>query len=160
MVGCRFVPRRLYRYFRREGSITDMSRHHKPGLAFDYIRILDFLYEGWSKQGLFPQLEDSFEQMCFDKFRSAIETCQPWERAGIAYAMAALLHKRELKPRNKILRALKDGELTIRLGDFPGKEITLLKPLRGWQKILYVGNWQGRRVLRIFGFKLASWNKQ
>lgn len=50
-------------------------------------------------------------------------------------------------------------DLTIRLGDFPGKEIALRKPLKGWRKNFYAGNWQGRRVLRIFGFKLASWNK-
>lgn len=156
----RFIPRKLYRYFRREGSITSQVLHHKPGIAFDYIKVLYFLYEGWSKKGLLPQLEDSFERMCFDMLRSAIETCQPWERTGIAYAMAEFLRQKGLEPRNKALRALKDGNLTIRLGDFPNKEITLLKPLRGWQKILYVGNWQGRKVLRIFGFKIASWEKQ
>lgn len=155
----RFVPRKLYRYFRREGSITSKALHHKMGVAFDYIKILDFLHEEWKKQGLFPQMESSFEQVCFSKLRSAIEICQPWERTGIAYVMAASLHRWGLEPRNETLRALKNGELTIRLGDFPGKEITLLKPLRGWQKLFYVGNWQGRRVLRLFGIKLASWKK-
>lgn len=155
----RFVPKKLYRYFRREGSITSKALRHKLGLAFDYIKILDFLHEEWTKQGLFPKMEASFEELCFSKFRSAIEICQPWERPGIAYVMASSLHGWGLQPRNETLRALKEGDLKIRLGAFPGKDITLLKPLRGWQKLLYVGNWQGRRVLRIFGIKVASWKK-
>lgn len=155
----RFVPKKLYRYFRHEGSITSNALRHKPGLAFDYIKILNFLHEEWLKQGLFPQMEASFEEICFSKFRSAIEICQPWERAGIAYVMASSLHRWGLNPRTEILRALKEGSLRIRIGSFPGKDITLLKPLRGWQKLFYIGNWQGRRILCVFGCKLASWKR-
>ena len=152
-----FVPMRLYRYHRHEGSLTHEAAGRRPGLAFDYISILDAVHGFWQEHGLFPGLAPQFEKLCLDRLRSAIDICPAWERPGIAWALACLLHRWGLEPRSRLLRALKQGDVSLRLGPFPGRDITLLKPLEGWEKICWVGRWQGRRALRLFTFKAASW---
>jgi len=155
----RFIPQKYYRYFRREGSFMDSVRNRKKNLAFDHIMLLESIHSFWAEHNLFPQINPVFEQLCFNMLRAAIDICQPWERPGIAYTLAASLRRWDFKPKRKELLALREGTLTIRLGAFLGKEITLLKPLRGLQKILYVGNCQGKRILCLFSMKVASWEK-
>jgi len=155
-----FVSQKLYRYYRHESSITGISLCRKERLAFDYIEILEPIYTFWNQYKLFPRMAAIFEHCCFSKLRSAIDICQPWERPGIIYALAEKLHRWEIEPQNKVLRAIKEGDLTIRAGFFPGKEITMLKPLRGFQKIFYVGNCQGRKIVCLFGRRIFSWKRK
>ena len=152
-----FVPRRLYIYFRHEGSLTHRAMERSQGLAFDYIGILDSVYAFWRRHGLFPRMQGVFERLCLDRLRSAIDICQPWERPGIAFALSSCLRGWGFEPQDESLRALRDGRLSLRLGAFPGRDITLLKPLRGWQKLFWAGRWQGRRAVRLLTFKVASW---
>lgn len=157
--NARAVPQRLYRYFRHEDSFTASSRQRREGVGFDYVNILEPMHEFWRRNNLLPQKYPLFERLCFDRLRWAIEICPPWERLGIGYAMGMSLRRWNMDVQNPVLRALREGNLSIRLGTFPGKEITLLKPLKGIQKIFYIGNCQGRRVFLLFGCKVASWKK-
>ena len=56
----RFVPRKLYRYFRRDGSITSNARNHKEKLAFDYISVLEYIYCFWKTHGILFQMQCIF----------------------------------------------------------------------------------------------------
>ncbi len=158
--NCRFVPQKCYRYFRHEGSFMEDAKLGKERLAFDYISILDPIYEFWRKHSLLPQHQAAFERVCFKFLRGAVEMCQPWERTGIVYALATLLHRWDFKPERRELRDIKEGRITVRLGAFPGKDITMLKPLKGLEKIIFVGNWQKKRIFCLFGIKLFSWRKE
>ena len=152
-----FVPQKLYRYFRREGAFMDSVKLRKVKVAFDCIKILDSIYRFWMRNGLFPHMQPVFERICFDRLREAINICLPWERPGIAYALAESLQHWEFIPQRRELRALRDGNLTLYLAPFPGTEITMLKPLKGWQKIFYMGNCQGKKIIRLFSIKILSW---
>lgn len=156
----RFFSQKLYRYFRNEGSLTDLACHHKEELAFDYIRILDHIHIFWTRHGFLPQMQHQFERICFDRFREAIKICQPWEQPGIVYSLSQSLRKWGLQPACKELAAIKEGKLSIHMPFFPYKNVTLLKPLKGLQKLFYIGNCQDRRVLLVFGVRLASWKKE
>lgn len=156
---CRFIPQKFYRYFRHEGSFTEGIKLRKETIALDYIRILDPIYKFWKKYDLLPGHQVTFERICFDRLREAVDICQQWEIVGLVYELAASLRRWEFQPECKTLSAIKEGRMSIRLGMFMGKDITMLKPLRGLQKVLYIGNSRGKKVLCIFGIKLASWNK-
>ncbi|WP_446425159.1 glycosyltransferase [Mailhella sp.] len=152
-----FLPHKLYRYFRREDAFMNSVKQKKTKVAFDCIRILDPIYRFWSTNGLFPHMQAVFERICFDRLREAINICLPWERPGIAYALAENLQRWEFIPLRKELLALREGNLALYLAPFPGTEITMLKPLRGWQKIFYMGNCQEKKIIRLFGIKILSW---
>ena len=155
----RFEPRKLYRYFRREGSIMDNAFHQKTGQAFDLIRILEPIYDFWMQHKFFPQKQPIFERICLQRLQFALQICLPWERAGLVYAMAKYFHDRQLKPENSSLLNIFDGKIELRVGSFPGRNISLLhlKPL---QRILYIGNVHGRKVFCLLGFILFSWKKR
>lgn len=155
----RFIQKKLYRYFRRSNSITGIANAHKANMAFDYIRILDNIYFFWKKWNILPEKQPLFEQFCIFFFRSAINICQAWELPGIVYALALSMHRWELEPKNKVLRDIKNGILSIRTGLFPRKDITMLKTLRGLKKIFYIGNFRDRRILCLFSIKIASWKR-
>ena len=153
-----FEPRRLYRYIRREGSVMDEAFHQKPGLAFDLVRILDPIHDFWTSHALLPQKKTIFERICLERLHFALEICLPWERPGIVYAVARLFHDWNERPDDPFLQDIVDGRVSIRLGFFAGKDISLLhlKPL---QRILYIGNVHGRKVFCLLGFILFSWKK-
>ena len=155
----RFIQQKLYRYFRHESSFMASAKRQKSGIAFDCIKLLEPIYNFWMKHGLLPKKQSLFERICFTLFREAISICPAWERTGIAFAMTKSLRSWDFQPTVQELLALREGRLTIYLAPFARKEITMLKPLRGWQKIFYVGNSQGRKILCLFGFKLASWKR-
>ena len=157
--NCCFVQKKLYRYYRRCDSITGKAHTREVGLAFDYIRLLESIHSFWAQHNALPHLHLTFECICLTRFRSAIAICQPWERPGIVYAMSESLHRWGLEPQDKSLRAIKEGKLSIRLESFPGRDITLLKPLRGLQKILYVGNFQDQKIVCLFSFPVFRWKK-
>ncbi len=156
---CRFVPQKCYRYFRHEDSFTDTIRRGKDKIAFDYIRILDPVHEFWEKHALLPGHQALFEQLCRDRLQEAVEICRAWEIPGIVYELAASLHRWNVMPKDRMLRAVREGELSLRLGRFTGTDVTMLRPLKGLQKLLFIGNRRGRRVLCLFGVKLADWKK-
>ena len=155
----RFCRERFYRYIRRENSYTSKAKQGEEGLAFHYINLLEPIHDFWRVNKLLPKMSKEFERICFFRLRAAIDICLPWERPGIAYAMASSLRRWGFQPKNKYLHALMQGDISLRLGRFPGKEITLLKPLKRWQKIFYLGNCQEKRILCLFGIKLASWKR-
>lgn len=150
----RFIPCVFYRYFRSKNSFMHSVHHRKAGITFDCIRVLDPMYRFWLLHNLLPQKQVAFELACLNCLRAAISWCQPWERAGIAYAMAKSLHDWGMKPQTQELCALHDGTYSLYLAPYFQKEITMLKPLKGLQKILYIGNCQGRKILCIFGIKV------
>lgn len=155
----RFMRDRLYRYFRRAGSITGQVRAGKSGLAFDYIHLLDPVHTLWTQLGLLPKKQHLFEKFCVYCFRSAADICRIWERPGIAYALALLLNRWNLEPRDGLLRSLKNGEMSIRLGHFPGRDMAMLRPLRGLEKLFFIGNCRERKVVCLFSFRVASWKR-
>ena len=155
----RFVSDRLYRYFRREDSITGQARWGRQGLAFDYIHLLESVHEFWTEQGLLPSRQPTFEKFCVFCLRSAADICLKWELPGIAYAMASLLHRWDFVPEDGLLRSLKNGEMSIRLGRFPGRDMAMLRPLRGLEKLLFIGNCRERKVVCLFSFRIASWRR-
>ena len=142
-------------YIRREGSTMDEAFHQKPGLAFDLIRILDPIHDFWTQHALLPQNKTIFERICFERLHFALDICLPWERPGIVYAMAERFHAWCFRPDNTFLRNMAGGRMSIRLGSFPGRNLSLLhlKPL---QVLFYVGNIQGRKVLSRAHFYLTS----
>ena len=85
--------------------------------------------------------------------------CHRWERPGIAYALALLLNRWKLVPGDSLLRALKNGEMSIRLGRFPGRDMAMLRPLRGLEKLFFIGNCGERKVICLFSFKIAGWKR-
>ena len=153
----RFVQQKLYRYFRRDDSFMASTKCQKPGIAFDCIKILEPVYNFWKRHGLFPKKQALFERVCFTRLREAIDMCPPWERTGIAFAMTESLRRWDFLPERQELLALREGQLSIYLAPFARKEITMLKPLKGWQKIFYMGNCQGCKIIRIFTYKVLSW---
>ena len=155
----RFEPRRLYRYIRREGSAMDEAFHQKPGLAFDLIRILDPIRDFWTQHALLPQNKAIFERICLERLHFALELCLPWERPGIIYAMAERFHAWRFRPDNPLLRDIADGTMSIRLGAFVGRNISLLR-LKPLQRLLYIGNVHGRKVFCLLGFIMFSWTKK
>ncbi len=155
----RFVSDRLYRYFRRADSITGQVRSGRQGMAFDYIHLLDSVHDFWTEHGLLPEKQPLFEKFCVYCFRSAADVCQRWERPGIAYAQALLLNRWKRVPGDSLLRALKKGELRLRLGRFPGRDMAMLRPLRGLEKLFFIGNCGERKVICLFSFKIAGWKR-
>ena len=155
----RFEQRRLYRYIRREGSIMDGAFHKKPGLAFDLIRILGPIHDFWTRHALLPQKKAIFERISLERLHFALEICLPWEQPGIVYAMAEHFHLWNERPDDPFLQDIVDGRVSIRLGFFAGRDISLLhlKPL---QRLLYIGNVHGRKVFCLLGFILFSWKKR
>ena len=153
-----FKQRRLYRYIRREGSVMDEAFHKKPGLAFDLIRILDPIHDFWTSHALLPQKKTIFERICLERLHFALEICLLWERPGIVYAVARLFHDWNERPDDPFLQNIVDGRVSIRLGSFVGRDLSLLhlKPL---QRLLYIGNVRGRKVFCLLGFILFSWKK-
>lgn len=155
----RFEPRRLYRYIRREGSAMDEAFHQKPKRSFDLIRILEPIHDFWTQHALLPQKNAIFECICLERLHFALELCLPWERPGLVYAMAELFHAWHLRPDNPLLRDIADGTMSIRLGAFLGRNISLLR-LKPLQRLLYIGNVQGRKVFCLLGFIVFSWTKK
>lgn len=153
----RFIHRILYYYHRNNSSIMHSVRTHKSEIVFDYIKILDSVYHFWKQHNLLPQKQAVFESICLNCFCAAIKWCQPWERTGIAYAMAKSFHGWGIKPQRQEFRALYEGNFSIHLARFWRKEITMLKPLKGLQKILYIGNCQGKKILCVFGIRVLAW---
>ncbi len=154
----RFESRRLYRYIRHEGSIMDSAFHQKPGLSFDLIRLLESIYNFWIQHDFLPEKQPLFERICLQRLHFALEICLPWERMGLAYSMARYFHDWHLKPVNPSLLDIVEGRVSLRLGTFAGRDLSLLhlKPL---QRLLYVGNVHGRKVFCVMGFILFSWTK-
>ena len=151
----RFYKKKLYKYFRHESSFTIHISHKKENISFDYIRILDHIHVFWKKNGLLSEKQTVFERICFDRLRFAVENCLEWERCGIVHALASRLNHWGLIPSNSHLKAVKEGKISIRLGAFPGKDITMLKPLNGLKKILYIGNCQNHKVICLFTIVIA-----
>ncbi|WP_294485155.1 glycosyltransferase [uncultured Mailhella sp.] len=156
----RFVQKKLYRYFRRTDSITGMAYSKKTGIAFDYIHILDEIHSFWRKWELLPENQPLFEQFCVFYFRAAISICQAWERPGLVYEMARSMYNWNMTPKNNILSSIKNGLLSLRIGKFPGKDVTMLKKLKGFEKILYIGNCNNMKIVCIFSIKIASWRRK
>lgn len=154
----RFIPRKLYRYYRHEGSIMDTAFQRKQGLSLELISILEPIHDFWKRYALLPQKQAMFEKICIERFHFAMDICQPWEQAGIVYSTARHFHNWNLKPLNPSLRDISEGNFNIRLGSFIGKNVSFLhlKPL---QRILYIGNSHGEKVICLFGFKLLSFKK-
>ena len=155
----RFLQKKLYRYFRRSDSITGIAHAKKNGMAFNYIHILDAIHSFWRTWHLLPEKQALFERFCIFYFRAAIKICQDWERPGLVYELARSLHSWQLEPENDLLRNIKQGILSIRAGRFPGKDITMLKTLKGFEKILYIGNFNDNRIVYLFSMKIASWRR-
>ena len=156
---CRLVPQKLYRYFRHESSFTENIRRGEDKIAFDYIGILDPIHKFWEEHDLLPRHQELFEQICHDRLQEAIEICRSWEIPGIVYELASSMHRWNFMPKNRELKSIREGAISLHLGNFMGTDITMIKPLRGFQKLLYIGNRRGKRVLCLFGMKLASWKK-
>ena len=154
-----FIKKHLYYYFRHENSIMDNTQKRKEGITFNYIKILDDIYSFYKVNLLFPSKQKLFERICIFIFRAALSNCNDWEVAGLAYELSLHLRKWQFLPEENSLRYLKEGVYNIRIGKFPGQDITMLKPLRGFQKIFYIGNCRNKRICCLFSIKIASWNR-
>ena len=154
-----FVPRIFYRYYRHKNSFMASAHNRKAGIAFDLIRVLDPMYYFWRQHNLLPKKQTTFECVCLNCLCAAISWCQAWERTGITYALAKSFHDWGMKPKREEFRSIYEGTASLYLAPFCRKEITMLKPLKGLQKILYIGNCQGKKILCLFGIRVWSWKQ-
>ena len=154
-----FVDRVLYSYRRRSDSLMAGSRNRQEGVAFNYIYAVQAIYKFWSDQGLFPARQNDFEKISHKFFRYAIKSCPAWEQTGIVYSITTTMRGWNFIPKQKHLFALREGFINIRIGNFWGRDINMLKPLRGFQKLFYLGNSRDCKVLLLFGFCILKWKK-
>lgn len=155
----RFVQKKFYRYLRRADSLTGLVKANRNGMAFDYIRILEVIHSFWLTWKLLPEKQALFEQFCIFYLRAAIKICQAWERPGLVYELARSLHLWELEPKSGLLNDLKKGRLSIRTGRFPGKDVTMLRTLRGLEKFFYIGNRNNMKIVCLFSMEIAHWKR-
>ena len=154
-----FLPDKLYVYYRREGSLTANAEHHAGG-AFEYFKALDAVHTYWGERDIIPQHFPLFERLCVKFFRDSLNICLPFERAGIVWEMSRRLQAWNLHFEDSILQDMRDGVYHIYLGKmYCRRNILNLKPLKGLQKILFIGNSGRDRVLRLFGQEIIRWKK-
>ena len=137
----------------------DKTKTKYDKISFIYIYILDDIYSFWSRNNILPHKQAVFEHICIFMFRAAVSICIEWETSGIVYILGIYLHKWNISPEDKILKCLKYGNYNIQLRTFPRREVTMLKPLKGLEKIFYIGNCRNKSVSYLFSIKIASWKR-
>jgi len=152
---------KLYRYFRHASSLSANANQGHAQSAFDYLRILEHMYEFWSKHQLFSDKLSLFQKICVRMFRSAVQVCLPYEKAGIVWEMTKLLQGWELSLDEPYLKQIRDGDYSIRLGQgWNSTDIEQMKKLKGFQRIFYLGNSRNHKVLCLFGVCVLRWKKR
>ena len=155
-----FIKDKLYFYYRNKYSITSKTRRKKENMAFNYIKIIENIYQFWNSHNLFSSHKPLFEKACLRLFRSALSSCQDWEQAGLVYALANMLRKNRILPDNNYLKFIMDGNYHIYIGNFPSRDINMLKIFHFIEKIFYIGNCRDKKVIYIFSIKVASWKRK
>jgi len=155
------LKKKLYRYFRHPGSLSTLANRGDRRSAFDYLRILDHMHEFWKKHQLLPEKLPLFQNICVRMFRSAIQVCLPYEKAGIVMEMTNFLQSWELALDDPHLKQIRDGDYTIRLGrGWHSTDVEMMKKLKGLQRIFYLGNSRDCKVLLLFGLCVLRWKKR
>ena len=154
-----FLPDKFYVYYRRKGSLTANAEHHAGG-AFEYFKALDAVHAYWGDRHIISQHFPLFERLCVKFFRDSLNISLPFERSGIVWEMSRRLQAWKLPLEDNVLQDMRDGACHIYLGKmYHRRNILNLKPLKGLQKILFIGNSGRDGVLRLFGQEILRWKK-
>lgn len=155
-----FIKDILYQYNRHKSSLSYNDNLGKNRSAFHYITIIQYMYDFWREYAVLPRESKLFQDLCVRLFRSAIQVCLPYEKAGIVWELSQILHSWNIPLENSFLIQIRDGNYSIYLGS--GISITNIehmKKLNGLQKILYIGNIKDNKVLMIFGLCIFKWKR-
>lgn len=155
-----FIKKKLYKYYKRQDSVTGLARSKTIGMAFNYIHILDAMYHFWKKWKLLPEKQNLFEYFIVYFFREAIQISLDWEQPGLVYALAQSLHRWAFEPKDAMLGDIKKGNLSIYTGGFPRKNILMTKTLHGLEKIFFMGNCKDKKIVCLFTIRIASWRRK
>lgn len=154
-----FLPDKLYTYDLHDGSLTNIAVNNSGG-AFEYFKVIDYIYDFWMRNHILPQESLLFESLCIEFLRESMKICQPFEKAGIAWELIKRMKSWNMKIKDKNLRYLINGNYNIYASSGIHKlNLSDLKKLKGFEKILFIGNSKNEKVIRLFGREIIRWNR-
>ena len=149
-----FLKEKLYIYNRHNNSLMDKTKNKNNKIGIDHIKILDNIYEYWSKNGFYKNKSISFQKICIKLFKDALVNVKQNEKALVFWEITKRLCKWNLQcDNNSILEQLKLGHYELKFN----KSNKIIK-FKGLQKIFCIKKENnGLKSVRIFKKNFLSY---